>query len=410
MSVSRYVGFERQTEPLGRRRQEADIEIGIMRTQHAPTAEDQKFRQHLRNGRCIRHHGVRDAGKVDDLLRDGAAGVHERLERIDDLPVAQDNGADLRDLVVLSRKARGLKVEGDELAVQRQACRTVDGDAVVHVIDIIALAAIEDLDVLIRPRHLVLRGIQGSRERRGNAVVRDGNGAVAPAGSRGDGLARLCQGVHHGHCRVKVQLHALLRRGIHTDGRLRGLHGQRLEHDVVFKPAEADEALHTQPLAGLLDGVDEWLGLIGLHKAVHADGAGVVRHIEIHDPRIALLELLVVHGEHAALDDDAADVAVLRQLAHGRDVPVERLAIDRLRRCGRLRVLSALRLSRRSRGDRHIAQRGKAHFLRLGKQLLPTGSWFEITSMPMRTPKRSVRSRSAAGRCGVSWSRPLARR
>ena len=58
-------------------------------------------------------------------------------------------------------------------------------------------------------------------------------------------------------------------------------------------------------------------------------------------------------------------------LAHGRDVPVERLAIDRLRRCGRLRVLSALRLSRRSRGDRHIAQRGKAHFLRLGKQLLP---------------------------------------
>jgi len=57
---------------------------------------------------------------------------------------------------VLSRKARGLKVEGDELAVQRQACRPVDGDAVVHVIDIIALAAIEDLDVLIRPRHLVL--------------------------------------------------------------------------------------------------------------------------------------------------------------------------------------------------------------------------------------------------------------
>ena len=170
---------------------------------------------------------------------------------------------------------------------------------------------------------------------------------------------------------MKVQLHALLRRGIHTDGRLRGLHGQRLEHDVIFKPAEADEALHAQPLAGLLDGVDEWLGLIGLHKAVHADGAGVVRHIEIHDPCIALLEFLVVHGEHAALDNDAADVAVLRQLAHGRDVPVERLAIDRLRRCGRLRVLSALRLSRRSRGDRHIAQRGKAHFLRLGKQLLP---------------------------------------
>ena len=75
-------------------------------------------------------------------------------------------------------------------------------------------------------------------------MVRDGNGAVAPASSRGDRLARLCQGVHHGHCRVQMQLHALLRRGIHTDGRLRGLHGQRLEHDVIFKPAEADEALH----------------------------------------------------------------------------------------------------------------------------------------------------------------------
>ena len=70
--------IERQTEPLGRRRQEADIEIGIMRTARArrrrpeiPAAPE--------NGRCVRHHGVRDAGKVDDLLRDGAAGVHEGL-------------------------------------------------------------------------------------------------------------------------------------------------------------------------------------------------------------------------------------------------------------------------------------------------------------------------------------------
>lgn len=44
------------------------------------------------------------------------------------------------------------------------------------------------------------------------------NGAVAPSGQPWRRPRRLCQGVHHGHCRVKVQLHALLRRGIHTDG------------------------------------------------------------------------------------------------------------------------------------------------------------------------------------------------
>ena len=100
-----------------------------MRTQHAPTAEGQKFRQHLRNGRCIRHHGVRDAGKVDDLLRDGAAGVHERLERIDDLPVAQDNGADLRDLVVLSRRPVVSRSKATNSPSSGKACRPVDGNA-----------------------------------------------------------------------------------------------------------------------------------------------------------------------------------------------------------------------------------------------------------------------------------------
>ena len=67
---------------------------------------------------------------------------------------------------------------------------------------------------------------------------------------------------------LQMQLHALFRRGIHADWRLCGLHGQRLEHDVVFKPAEADEALHAQPLAGLLDGVEVALGQI-------PDGLGV---------------------------------------------------------------------------------------------------------------------------------------
>ena len=73
------------------------------------------------------------------------------LEPLAGLAVPEDNGADLGDALVPAGKARRLQVEGDEVPPQRQVPHTVDDDAVVHVIDIISLAAVENLHRLVRP-------------------------------------------------------------------------------------------------------------------------------------------------------------------------------------------------------------------------------------------------------------------
>ena len=221
----------------------------------------------------------------------------------------------------------------------------MDGNAVVDVVDVVALTAVEDLDVLIRPGDLGLaRGLHRVGEGLGPAVVGDGDGAVAPAGRTLDGRAGIGQRVHGRHRGMQMQLHALFGVGIAALGRLDLLHGGRLQDHFVVVAVKAHLALHAQPHAGL-HVVDDGLGLGGLHKLIDADGAGVVRHVEADDPRTALLELPVLHGEDLALDDHAEHIEI--ELVHPhrparKRPPVEQRARRLLRRgcaagssCGR---------------------------------------------------------------------------
>ena len=73
----------------------------------------------------------------------------------------------------------------------------MDGNAVVHIVDKIPLHAVEDLD-------LVPGGMPGVREGLGYAVIRDGNGGMAPADGLLDDLLRVRQGVHIAHFRVEM--------------------------------------------------------------------------------------------------------------------------------------------------------------------------------------------------------------
>ena len=340
--------LEHDAEALARCRHEADIKIGVVRAQRPAADIVEKLRDRLGDIRLPGEHLVGDAGEVDDLQLQRPVRVDEHLEGAEHLLALHDGRADLDDRVVQRRKAGRLEVEGDVFLVEGEVSVAVDGNAVVDVVDVVALAAVEDLDVLIRPGDLGLaRGLHRVGEGLGPAVVGDGDGAVAPAGRTLDGRAGIGQRVHGRHRGMQMQLHALFGVGIAALGRLDLLHGGRLQDHFVVVAVKAHLALHAQPHAGL-HVVDDGLGLGSLHKLIDADGAGVVRHVEADDPRPALFELPVLHGEDLALDDHTEHIEI--ELVHPhrparKRPPVEQRARRLLRRrraaggsCGRSRA------------------------------------------------------------------------
>ena len=89
----------------------------------------------------------------------------------------------------------------------------MDNDSVVHIVDIVALTAVKNLNYLIRSCHLgflPLHGVHSIRKGLAAAVVGNGDGAVTPGGRLFDSCFRIGQGVHIGHNGMQVQLHALL--------------------------------------------------------------------------------------------------------------------------------------------------------------------------------------------------------
>src|SRR5699024_4409640 len=64
-----------------------------------------------------------------------------------DLAVPDDHGADLRNGLPLHLETGGLDVEGHVFICKGKVLVTMDGDAVVQVVDEVALHAVEELDV-----------------------------------------------------------------------------------------------------------------------------------------------------------------------------------------------------------------------------------------------------------------------
>ena len=320
--------LERQAEAFARGGDEAGVKVGIVRAERAAADELQKLRQRFGDVRRTGEHRVCNAGQLDDLRLQFPLRVDEHLERVDHLAAPHDGRADLDDRVVLRAESCRFKVERDKFVVEVEIPVAVDGDAVVHVVDIISFAAIEDLDVLVRPGDLGLgRGFHRIGEGLRAAVVGDGDGAVAPACRALDGLAGLGQGVHCGHGRVQMQLDALVRRGVNALRRGDLQDRVRLHDHLVVIAVERHLALDLHPHSGLY-AVEDRLGLVGLHELVDADGAGVVRDVERHDPCPALLQLAVVHGKDLTLHDDAEHVKV--QVADFDHFSAKRTAEDQI--------------------------------------------------------------------------------
>ena len=296
--------------------------------QRTVSAETQKVRQGLSDLGCALQHGVGDARQLNDLRIQLSLRVNEGLEGIHHLTAPQNDRADLRDGVVESGKARRLQVEGDEFPLQVHIAPAVDGDAVIHVVDVVALAAVEDFYGLVRPRHLVFAGLEGIREGGRHAVIRNGDGLVAPAGRRRHSLAGLGQGVHEGHGGMQMQLHPLLLRRVLTQRRVHALDGSGPDHHLPVVLVVVHVTLHPQPHARLGDGFGDGFAGIALEIVADADGTAKVRHIEFYDGGRALVDLPVGHGDDLALNDDPLVLVVLGDLSHGHGIALEGSAQD----------------------------------------------------------------------------------
>ena len=321
---------------------EAGVEVGIVGDQNPVADEIQKFGQNLFDFRCADKHFVGDAGQLHDFPFQRTLRVNEGLETVHFLTVFQHNSADLDDAVAAGGQAGSFQIEGDEFLIEGDVLLSVNHNAVVHVVYIISLTAVENLDILVGSGHLGLGGgLHGVGEGLGDAVVGDGDGLVTPCGRLLHGGGGVRQGVHVGHGGVQMQLHPLFPRGsVLPLGHGAGLHGVGLENHFALVSIFTQLALHPQ------DGTDlnvfqNGFGLSGLHKAADTDGVGVVRHVEFHHVGVAFFQLLVVHSEDLALHDDGSHVQT--QLLHGNGRALEGLAVEGFAGGGGLVLL--LRLS-----------------------------------------------------------------
>ena len=273
---------------------EAHVEVGVVGDDGPVADEGHEGPEGVLLLRRALHVGVPDAGERGDVGRDVALGVDEGVEGLED-PVAREaDRADLGHAVRLRVEAGGLDVEGDELGVERQGAFADDGAVAVHVVDVVGLHAVDDLDAVLFAR------LPHVGEGLGHAVIGHGNGGHAPVGGALDGLLGVGQRVEGGKAGVQMQLHALLLRVVGADDALALDDVARVEHHVVVVFGVDDLALHRQVVAGL-HRVDDGFVVLGAQKAGHAHGVGAVGEVEAQHGGPAF-------GDGAAGDGD--DVAL----------------------------------------------------------------------------------------------------
>ena len=280
--------------------------------QGASVHEFQEFRQGVLQLGSILQHLVGDAGKADDLRRQAAVGVYKGLEPLGNLAVFQHHRADFRNGLPIHLQAGGFNIEADELIVQSAVSPAMDGDAVIHVVDEVSLHAVEDLD-------LVPGGMPGVREGLGHAVIRDGNGGMAPADSLLDDLLRVRQGVHIAHFRVEMQLHPLHLGGVLPLLVLDNVDVVGIELNVLAVPGRLHLALNAQPHTGI-DLPIQALGFLFRQVFMDGHGAGVVRHLHMEPPHTGPPGLHTFHGKHLAAYRGIAHFQIQRLHFHGLDL------------------------------------------------------------------------------------------
>ena len=125
------------------------VEVRIVGHQHTTAHELHEFRQNFGNIGGTLDHIVGDAGEIGNFLGQALVGIHKGLEPIHLFAILQNHGTDLNDPVRPGRKAGSFQVKGNKFPIKGHILAAVDHDPVIHIVDIVALTAIEDPDDLI---------------------------------------------------------------------------------------------------------------------------------------------------------------------------------------------------------------------------------------------------------------------
>ena len=312
-------GVKRKTAALCRGGDEADIKGGVVRHEREIANKVQKRAHGLRLARRAVHVAVGDAGELHDLRRNGHAGINERLKALRHDAIFHAHRADLGDAVNVAVQAGRFDIKADKIGIEREIALPVDGEKVVHIVDIVPLHAVNDLDAALGPR------VPELRERLRDAVVRHGDGAVAPAGRRFHRGGRIGERVERGVARVEMELHALVPFGgvLPLRGGFLG-DGGDIDRHVVIVAVEDHVAAHREIVADA-DLIEDRLIVALADVLGNVDAAGIVRHIEAQYRSVRFLYFPAVRGKDLARHahraglqrklGDIRSVVVLRQLA-----------------------------------------------------------------------------------------------
>ncbi|MPM31495.1 hypothetical protein SDC9_78050 [bioreactor metagenome] len=198
----------------------------------------------------------------------------------------------------------------------------MNGHPVVQIVDEIALHAVENLDFVSGSVPRVGKGL-------GHAVVRDGNGGMAPADGLTHHLLRVGQRVHAAHAGVQMQLYPLYLGGIFPFLVRGGPDEEGCHLDILPVPGRLHFSLHRHPHARLQFPV-QLSGFGGGEVFLNRQGPGVVRQVQTHAPKSGAARLSALKGENLADNSCLSGFQVQRPhrhgFSHGLFLPVKHLA------------------------------------------------------------------------------------
>ena len=263
----------------------------------------QRFAKQRRSDDLLLRH-AHFAGK---RLRQRDSGVHKRMESPFFPARRIAHRGDFKYAVVAhaaaQRKPQGAEIpfHWDERTVRQQiAFHTEDGLKILPVLS-----------------ELVRRG-NHRRERLHHAVIRDRNGLVPPAGSRGDRLLGINKAIHGGHLRMQMQLDPLVLRLVHPADGLRHIQPVREQAVHAHEIIPLIAAMRNDPLTILFAGFDALHDVLFVlaQEKLERKRPGFVGKIQGHDKAFVLAELHL-HGKDLTLHGNGRGFFV--HLPHGDD-------------------------------------------------------------------------------------------
>ena len=189
----------------------------------------------------------------------------------------------------------------------------------------------KDLEINIRTGNLQIAApafyrMESIRKGLATAMIGNGNGPVSPGCCLLDDRLGVGKGIHVTHGGMQMQFHALFPGGhIFSLGHLTGHDGKGLEYGFVGVVIHQQFALDLQHSA-IFHTLQNRLRFLVFQETADTDGGGVVRHVKIDNPGIALFQLLMFYRKHTAFHNDNTHIQA--HILHGHGLSLEGFAID----------------------------------------------------------------------------------